>query len=89
MEDRRTKPKETIMTWILFLILIIFFGITYCDSIENGSCESTSCSSFQHQLIVDEDLNNLQQDDPKLIEAIKKILLPIPPKGTENVFNYF
>ncbi len=69
------------MSFLKFIIPIFILGNTHCDTIENGSCDSNSCFNYQHQLIIDEDLNNLQQDDPKLIEAIKKIILPIPSKG--------
>jgi len=63
------------------LILTLTIRLSFCETERNEFCDTDSCSNGHHQLIIDEDLNNLQQDDPKLIEAIKKIIIPKPPIG--------
>jgi hypothetical protein len=48
----------------------------HCDKENNIDCQSSHQSGT-----IDESLNDLDQEDPRLIEEIRKRLLPIPSAG--------
>jgi hypothetical protein len=75
-----------------FSVLIIFFNVLVqlslfqAEESVQGSCNKKNSESDCQNTItdsgfIDESLNGLDQEDPILIEAIKKLLLPIPSKG--------
>ena len=76
-----------------FSILLIFFlplSLVNADENVQGSCnKENSEADCQNAILdsgfIDESLNGLDQEDPVLIEAIKKLLLPIPSKGDYRV----
>jgi len=51
-------------------------GICNKENSEAGCMNAVIDSGF-----IDESLNSLDQEDPVLIEAIRKLFLPIPSKG--------
>ena len=76
-----------------FTISFTFLALGFCDS--NESCSSDSATSSKCNQIneneeyfqLDPSLNELEQDDPMLIEAIKRIYLQPPSKKPYNFTN--
>ncbi len=53
---------------------------------ENGVCDKDGCHDESLQIgVIDEKLNELDQEDPLLIEAVRKRLVPPPPKTERYV----
>jgi hypothetical protein len=70
------------------VLLIFLLPISFTNAGESvqGICnKEKSEASCQNAVIdsgfIDESLNSLDQEDPVLIEAIRKLFLPIPSKG--------
>jgi hypothetical protein len=71
---------------LIFLTALMQLSLVHAEESVDGIChKENSDSACQNAVInsgfIDESLNGLDQEDPVLIEAIKKLLLPIPSKG--------
>jgi hypothetical protein len=70
----------------ILLSLLLPLSLVHTEESVQGICnKENSEAGCQNAVIdsgfIDESLNSLDQEDPILIEAIKKLLLPIPSKG--------
>lgn len=76
-------------TRFLFLCLAILMSPTPSHleaTEENGVCDKDGCHDRSLEIgVIDETLNDLDQEDPRLIEAVRKRLVPPPPKTESYV----
>ena len=75
----------------IFLIFLLTLSVVHAEDDVQGSCNKENSEADCQNAIpdsgfIDESLNGLDQEDPVLIEAIKKLLLPIPSKGDYRVY---
>jgi hypothetical protein len=64
---------------VLFLLFLNFLELIYSKNEE-------LCNQVTFNIQIESSLNELEQDDPKLIAAIKKRLIQPPPKTTPYNF---
>ena len=85
----RTALTATKMCWVKLLSLLIFIAIVAGENFGELSCSKDGLDCTVG--LIDLELNSLDQEDPKLVEEIKKRLGPIPPPGETltTVFGYF
>jgi hypothetical protein len=68
-------------------MLLNIFCLTFVLVVkaEEENCAKDSldekCKNVVHSGFIDQSLNHLDQEDPILIEAIKKLLTPVPSAG--------
>ena len=70
----------------LVLVALLLFDVSIADDDTTKFCEKDNLDDCENSVklqigIIDESLNQLDQEDFSLIEAIKKRLLPIPAAG--------
>lgn len=66
----------------VLIFLITFYSVyrnSVCDTL-NESCSTDGCPN-----ILDDDLQNFEQEDPRLIEIVKKRFVIPPPKPVWQV----
>ena len=74
----------------VYLVLLLLFGLTsavvkdYDDNINR--CDKDNCDKYNFDPIfdIDESLNDLEQDDPKLIKVLKEKFLSPPSTEPYN-----
>lgn len=76
-----------ILNLLNLLILLTSFIHSHQETdVENGACENEKCSENSLDIgAIDEALNSLDQEDPDLIEAVRKRLVAPPPKTERYV----
>ena len=82
--------KFCFISKFFFLLISISLQVSFGIDIVEDYCDKydTDCKNFIQSGIIDETLNEFDQEDPRLIEGIRKRLLPIPSAGNIKDFSF-
>ena len=71
------------LKWINILSILFIVSYVYCD--EKGVCENSNESCEKEEVSIYSELNGLEKNDPKLIQALKNDILLKPKNAKLNL----
>lgn len=81
--DQRMKP-----TSLVSLLLFGYFQSVLSDEVSNESCNRDNLQKdLYEEHVPDESLNSLDQEDPILIEYVRKMIVPPSPSCVKYQFS--
>jgi hypothetical protein len=75
--------KYSFVSTFVFVLISISIKVSFASEVfaHCDKNDNIDCNGSQQSGTIDESLNDLDQEDPRLIEEIRKRLLPVPSAG--------